>query len=379
MVDGEKGILPGAFDGLLSETIMEMMAPKAPTQTKGGFTSKEEAERFEANVKIYHDQLQKVESITRILIASGFLFTGHDPMLGDRIATNAIENNFMVHETFPFDEDPALKDMSEEERRQYLIHRQAIVNKDGLVEYLGDVAEGAYYVATHPGEMKDYLAQHAKKGLEFAKEHPSEALTNAGIEAAWWVIPGATLKGVAKLSQIAKGARAIAMVEKGVVVGKEVRGTVGLVEGGAKVVVEDSVSVVAKKPIAQMTDHEFAQSLANRAERIVEGKGPVVGTAKHGYVKKLAERYQRMTGERPDVVFEQRQFKGREWRKGDPLKGSVKPDVYNTRTGEVFDYKFGDAKLGQRQVTKLQEQLPLTSDKKVVTVTEIKPTGGIKP
>ncbi len=42
------------------------------------------------------------------------------------------------------------------------------------------------------------------------------------------------------------------------------------------------------------------------------------------------------------------------------LKDSVKPDLYNKNTGQVFDYKFGDAKLETQQISNLQKHMPKT-------------------
>lgn len=128
-----------------------------------------------------------------------------------------------------------------------------------------------------------------------------------------------------------------------------------------------------KKPAKDMADREFVQNIANRADKINPGNGPRVGTQKHKYAQKIGERYQRMTGEKGDLKFETRYIKNRPWEKGDPIKNSTRPDVYNQKTGEVFDYKFGNAKLGPRQIQKLQDQMPVKLDGSKVTVTEIKP------
>ena len=121
-----------------------------------------------------------------------------------------------------------------------------------------------------------------------------------------------------------------------------------------------------------MTDHEFTQSLCNRADMKYEGKGPRVGTDKHRYAENLGKRYQKITGERESLQFEQRYKEGGEYVKGMGLKDSVIPDVFNKPKGEVFDYKFGNATLGQKQIQKLETQLPKLDDA-VVKVTEIKP------
>ena len=55
------------------------------------------------------------------------------------------------------------------------------------------------------------------------------------------------------------------------------------------------------------------------------------------------------------------------------LKDSVIPDVRNTRTGETFDYKFGEARVTDRQRKKYAVQLPRNSDGAPATTLEVKP------
>ena len=129
-----------------------------------------------------------------------------------------------------------------------------------------------------------------------------------------------------------------------------------------------------KKPAKDMADREFVQNIANRADKINPGNGPRVGTQKHTYAKKLGKRYQKMTGEKGNLKFEEL-YKGNKPYDTNPtgVKNSTRPDVYNQKTGEVFDYKFGNAKLGPRQIQKLQDQMPVNPDGSRVIVTEIKP------
>ena len=158
------------------------------------------------------------------------------------------------------------------------------------------------------------------------------------------------------------------------VVKETVKGaTKDAVKTAVKEAVKKEAKTSAKKPVKAMTDKEFVQNIANRADKINPAKGPRAGTEKHTYAKKLGKRYQKMTGDRKDVKFEEL-YKGNEpYRTKDGVKGSTRPDVYNQKTGEVFDYKFGDAKLGPRQTQKLQDQMPVNADGSKVTVTEIKP------
>jgi len=109
-----------------------------------------------------------------------------------------------------------------------------------------------------------------------------------------------------------------------------------------------------------MSDAEFVQTLANRVDKRFEGKGAKVGKQKHEKAKDIAKRYQRMHKDKQDLVFEQRFKGGKKYEvdSGDTPKGSVVPDVYNQTTGQAYDYKFGDAKLGSRQQRRLKEEMP---------------------
>ena len=112
------------------------------------------------------------------------------------------------------------------------------------------------------------------------------------------------------------------------------------------------------KPVRDMSDREYVQSLADRADKRFEGKGPRVGTKKHKYAEQVHKRYQRMTGERRHMEAEKRFNKGEYWEKGMDVKGSSRADMYNKRTNEAYDYKFGDAKLSSRQQQKYEANLP---------------------
>jgi hypothetical protein len=136
----------------------------------------------------------------------------------------------------------------------------------------------------------------------------------------------------------------------------------------------DALEAFGKKPIAKMTDHELMQSLADRAQRSVLGKGPVVGTRRHEYAEDLLRRYQKTTGERPDLLSEIRFADGKKWQSKDPTKGSVIPDVYDTQAGIPYDYKFGKAKVTTDQQMRYQTQLPLKPDGTPTAIVEIKPT-----
>lgn len=106
-----------------------------------------------------------------------------------------------------------------------------------------------------------------------------------------------------------------------------------------------SKSYDGSKPVSQLSDKEFVQRIANKAERWgvknshgKAGTGHVQGSKKHKYANELLERYQRMTGQRTYLVSEQ-SYLGQMPISGG-TKGSARPDVFNTKTGEIYDYKF---------------------------------------
>lgn len=118
-----------------------------------------------------------------------------------------------------------------------------------------------------------------------------------------------------------------------------------------------------KQPVRDMTSEELIQSLANRAEKINPGaKGPEAGKEKHLYAEKLLKRYQKITGQRSELLVETRYLGRRLWERGDGLKGSIVPDVYDIIAKRAYDYKFGDAKVTPNQRKRYEHQLPEGSD-----------------
>ncbi|MCL1919446.1 MAG: hypothetical protein FWG14_14330 [Peptococcaceae bacterium] len=68
------------------------------------------------------------------------------------------------------------------------------------------------------------------------------------------------------------------------------------------------------------------------------GSGSLQGTMKHGYAERLLNRYKRVTGQKPDLLAEQSYKNYTPTYRGN--KGSARPDVFNDKTGDIFDYKF---------------------------------------
>jgi hypothetical protein len=94
-----------------------------------------------------------------------------------------------------------------------------------------------------------------------------------------------------------------------------------------------------------MSDLDFVQRIATKAESTGvrlghggAGTGPAQGTWKHNYAKGVLERYQRMTGQKTDLIPENSYLGGSPASYG--TAGSARPDVFNPVTGRLFDYKF---------------------------------------
>jgi hypothetical protein len=128
----------------------------------------------------------------------------------------------------------------------------------------------------------------------------------------------------------------------------------------------------SKKPIGELTNHEFVQDIATRAEKKIGGSGAVSGTKKHTYAKQLGERAQRRFGDR-GLEFEKEYKGGEQLNKGDSRKGSTRLDVYDKQNKVVYDYKFvqnpGNG-LKSGQIRKIQEQGP--KDAKIIEINPVK-------
>ncbi|MDC6167877.1 hypothetical protein [Paucibacter sp. XJ19-41] len=102
----------------------------------------------------------------------------------------------------------------------------------------------------------------------------------------------------------------------------------------------------AGRPSAgSLSDLDFVQKIATKAESTgvrlghgAAGTGPAQGIWKHDYAKRVLERYQRMTGEKIDLLAEKSYLGGVRATYG--TAGSARPDVFNPVTGQIFDYKF---------------------------------------
>lgn len=108
---------------------------------------------------------------------------------------------------------------------------------------------------------------------------------------------------------------------------------------GASTVIRAETSLVSNLGrYASHTDAQFLTEIATRAEAKIGGVGAVAGTQKHTYAEDLLNRYQRMTGERTNLVTERSYLGGSPVSRG--TAGSARPDVYDPVSGAVYDYKF---------------------------------------
>ena len=101
----------------------------------------------------------------------------------------------------------------------------------------------------------------------------------------------------------------------------------------------------ARSTAGALPDAVFLQRIAAKAESTgmragqgAAGTGSAQGVWKHTYAKKVLERYQKMTGQKPDLLAEKSYLGGNQASYG--TAGSSRPDVFNPVSGEIFDYKF---------------------------------------
>lgn len=87
-----------------------------------------------------------------------------------------------------------------------------------------------------------------------------------------------------------------------------------------------------------LTDEQFAQEIARRAEKKIGGTGAAAGSRKHSYAERFMKRYQKMTKQRTHLEVEESYLNGQIKPRGTP--GSARPDLYDPITGNVYDYKF---------------------------------------
>ena len=112
--------------------------------------------------------------------------------------------------------------------------------------------------------------------------------------------------------------------------------------------------------ISGRSNPDLMGEVATRAEVRIGRPGAAAGSSKHAYARRLLERYQRRYGNRR--LETEASFKG-----GSPArygeKGSVRLDVYDTQTGDVYDYKFTQHPgqgISQKQQDKIRREVPGT-------------------
>ncbi|VEJ57112.1 RHS repeat-associated core domain-containing protein [Pragia fontium] len=101
----------------------------------------------------------------------------------------------------------------------------------------------------------------------------------------------------------------------------------------------------AKLSKLNMTDQQLVQNIADISEKRgiqnglkPAGGGHVQGSKKHNEADNIMQDYKNITGEKTDLVTEQPYLNGQPINNRE--KGSSVPDVYNTKTGDVYDYKY---------------------------------------
>jgi hypothetical protein len=114
---------------------------------------------------------------------------------------------------------------------------------------------------------------------------------------------------------------------------KQVRSKVEIVDNGNSSGYPSKTSGYFK-----LSDAAFLKEIARRAERKIRATGAVAGSRKHSYAERLTNRYQRLTGQRRNLVTEQSYLNGAQVSRG--TTGSVRPDVYDPSSGAIYDYKF---------------------------------------
>ncbi len=98
-----------------------------------------------------------------------------------------------------------------------------------------------------------------------------------------------------------------------------------------------------------MTELQLVTKAAQKAEAAIGGSGDVGGTLKHTYAKNLLSRYQSIYGDRGLSV-------GSNYFNGPAGKGFL--DVVNHTTKTIYDFKFGNAVMSNRQFLKYSNSFP---------------------
>lgn len=102
--------------------------------------------------------------------------------------------------------------------------------------------------------------------------------------------------------------------------------------------------------------------IATRAADKIGGTGRLAGIDKHTYAKDLLLRYQSMFGKYgagQGLVVEKSWVNG--VLKPYGTKGSVRLDVYDLNTGDVWDYKFGTTPMSAAQRQKIMTHAPMVN------------------
>ncbi len=99
--------------------------------------------------------------------------------------------------------------------------------------------------------------------------------------------------------------------------------------------------------LKSLTNEELIKIAATEAERVVGGVGPVAGTAKHEYATKFLKEYQDLYGYRG---IETKVYFNNNAKFGAGNRGFL--DVLDNISNTIYDFKFGDATMGNAQYMK---------------------------
>lgn len=111
------------------------------------------------------------------------------------------------------------------------------------------------------------------------------------------------------------------------------------IEKTKKTVAKMQNDAMQNAPKRALSNDALVQKAANYAEKHIGGTGSVAGTLKHSYAEKLLKRYQNIYGgDSLNLKFEASYLDHGKVSRG--TKGSIRLDVYDTKTHIAYDYKF---------------------------------------
>ncbi|GAA0882181.1 DUF6443 domain-containing protein [Sphingobacterium siyangense subsp. cladoniae] len=237
----------------------------------------------------------------------------------------------------------------------------------GIVQGGANAVVGLYNIVSNPGQTLKGLGNLALASLAYGG---TSGMTGMGTATAMQIdnALGSNATGTAQgLAQsVESGIDKVVNgngFERGEVIG-EIIGSITIGEGigavtgpltrAAGVLSEGSFAgevageMVATAPKIGLTNAELVQGAATKAEAAIGGTGRFAGKAKHVYAKDLLSRYQSIYGDR-GLSFEHYFKNGSE-------RGFL--DVLDNNNNMIYDYKFGDATMSNKQYSKYSNAYP---------------------